>query len=472
MQTPSAAQPLAFSVMACGQLIAQQDLPATWQSARIQEALGAARQRFGHVLCLCRRHPLKLQIRRRKEHFHLAVWPNEGPAHDSECSFFRDELADAVASSDDPAGDRQPTGHVVPDSVGSAVDTPTRARVSFHLGAAGGQASGPSISIRSLGVQLWERASLCRWHPSWTRDWGRTRYQILLAAGGIELNGAPAEDLLFVPRPYRESQQNILNSQWEDFARGLTINKGSTRVLIAPVRRFTPESDRHPPVMHLRHLRAPIGLSRACHEFVVRDCRNALRSTRLQAIENGAFDGLYPAPEVIGFFLVEGSSRGGVWARAAWLMPVHPTSYIPAANPNTVRLVDRLIEQGYAFQHLISDTQASRRTTADWLVRHVIGPDDAPVARAALEILDRGSNPEYLAARSDIAVRMHNAGIPTWTWVPGGRRADREVPQLPPSDHVPGSVARDMIRQIQATPSADYRFGASRKFSFDERKTA
>lgn len=463
MQTPSpSTRQIAFQVLACGDAFPQGEIASAWQSKAFQDAVRAARERFGHALCLCRRQPLKLQIREREALCHLAVWPNEGPAHDTECVYFRDEVTDGEAA--------RPADTAEPPSSTIQIPQP-RSRIRYTLGMSASAGARP-VSIRSLAIQFWERASLCRWHPTWTRDWGRTRYQLMLAAREMEFDGAAGENNLFVPRPYRESQQGALNAEWEQFTRELGVLRGSTRILIAPVRRFTPQTPQHPPVVHLRHLRAPIGLSPACHDFIVRECRNALRSDRLMKNSTTNDAAAPAAPEVIGFFLVEGSSRGGVWARAAWLLMVHPIAYIPTPNPSAVMLVDELLAQGYAFQHLLTDVQPSKREAADWLVRHVRGPDGIPASRAALEILDRGCSPEYLASRAAVAERMQRAGIPTWTWVPEGRRAARAVPPLPPADHVSPPVAAGALRQIQSNPSADYRYGASSKFSTEERKTA
>jgi hypothetical protein len=99
-----------------------------------------------------------------------------------------------------------------------------------------------------------------------------------------------------------------------------------------------------------------------------------------------------------------------------------------------VLLVDRLVADGYAFQYLLSELPASRRITADWLIRHVLDPNGQPIARAAHEVLNAGSSPEYAAARNQVAQRMNVQGIPTWTWIPTGRVATQQVPPLPPTD--------------------------------------
>ncbi len=432
----------------------------------MQQLLLSARQRYGHVVCSCRPSPLKLQVRLRDGKFHLAVWPNEGPSHDSECLFFRDELAEEVAAN-------APAPAPMPSPAPGHHQT---SRIALALSGAGvGQPNEQSISVRGLAHRLWEAASLCRWHPTWTRDWGRTRYQLIQAASAFSLNGLHVEDVLFIPRAYRKSKQAELNFEWDSFVRSLMTEKGRLpRLLIAPVRRLAFAQGEKPPIALLRHLHIPIGLTPACADFLARECRNAISNSRAseRRLQDAGADQNSTAPELIGFFSVEGSSRGGVWARAGWLMPVHPTSYLPAASRDIVLLIDHLLEGGHAFQHLLSELSPSRRATTDWLVRHVIGPDQRPVSRAALEISNRGSTPEYANARAAIATRMGAQGIPTWTWTPNGSRSQRVLPPLPPTDQMAFDAAATTLQQIASSPNADYGYGPSLKFSIDERKTA
>jgi len=460
------------SILVAGERVQQALLRGGWEQADVQQLLGAARQRFGHALCACRREPLKLQIRLREHKYHLAVWPQEGPSHDSECLFFRDEVADEAS----PAANLRPASGP-PDSKPAAAEASGPSRFSLVLGGTTEPASTDTVvSIRSLANRMWEAASLCRWHPSWKRDWGRTRYQLQQAALQFTLNGHPAEKLLFIPRPYRESMQAVLNGEWDAFVRQLITNRdGIPRLLIAPVRSVLSQREGHPPAVFLRHLHVPIGLTPACANFIWRECRNILSNSRLTTPRSkmpGPAAAPQYGPEVIGVFSVDGSTRGGVWARAGWLLPVHSSTYIPAANHDTVMLIDSLLAGGYAFQHLMSELQPSRRTNADWLLRHVVGPDGRAVARAALEIVDRGCTPEYAAVRAAIAQRMSAQGIPTWTWSPAGRGHERVVPPLPPSDQAPKQVAALALRQISLSPHAEYRYGPSNQFTLHERKSA
>jgi hypothetical protein len=455
MHTPHPTANAAHCVLAAGERLPQARLRVAWETHEVQQVLQAARQRFGHALCTCRREPLKLQIRLREGKYHLAVWPQEGPVHDSVCAFFRDEVAEQaspVANLRLASAAEQPTPVATPAA--------GRARLALVLGGTAEPAPKDTVvSVRALSHRLWESASLCRWHPDWTRDWGRARYQLLQAASEFTLNGRPAEDLLFAPRPYREARQDALNAEWDAFVRQLvTTRDGGPRLLVAPVRRLSAPREGHAASAFLRHLHAPIGLTPACYDFLARECRHVLRNNRLA--QPSAPEDLAAAPEVVGLFSVEGSSRGGVWARAGWLLSVHPSTYIPAATRDLALLVDALVRGRYAFQYLINELAPSRRTTADWLVRHVLGPDGRPVARAALEVVSRTASAEFLALRATIAQHMSEQGIPTWSWSPPARGVDRAMPPLPPTDLLPTDAAQEQLKQIAASPDVDYRFEA------------
>lgn len=473
MISPSTSQLVSHSVLAGGERIPQSQLREHWDSPEVQRVLFAARQRFGHALCTCRPQPLKLQVRLRDDKCHLAVWPQEHPAHDSECIFFHDEIAEgasAVAALRNAAAP-------APTPTPAPVAAPVRRIPLFTAPHAPSPADGATVTIKNLAQRLWEVASLCRWHPGWTRDWGRSRYQLQRGAAEFTLNGHPLEDLLFVPRPYREAIAGVLNEEWERFLRSLHVDAGlAPRLLIAPVRAVNPPGDQHPATVLLRHLRGPIGLTGTCYDFISRDCRNALSNSRVGSAQRTPdakrepSGQVPPYPELMGFFLVEGSSRGGVWARAGWLMAVHPSTYIPAASSNVVLLIDALVTGRYAFQHLISEAQPSRRTAPDLLVRHVRRPDGVPVARAALEVLAPSVSNDFLGARAAIADRMREQDIPTWVWTTAGRSGERRVPPLPPHDQVPPEVAAHVLQQISASCHADYRYGFSSKFTPLERK--
>lgn len=515
MTTTAQPSSLAARLMIGGRVFGQREVDDQAHIAEIQQAMVAARERFGHALCLCRRQPLKLQVLLRESKLHLAVWPHEGPLHDSECAFFRDDLwsnpiitprspeqvqAQSQATHDHPVA-RAPfpaTARATPATQATLRPRATSARVnsgaeptgtaapaserrSLTLSIPGQRAISDGVdrrlNLKNLAMGLWEEADLCRWHPSWTRDWGRVRYQLMRVARTLEVNGVAMEELLFVPRRFRESARRQFNADWQGFVASLSMGRQDAtrplRLLVAPVRSFSVPANQLP-VMHLRHLRHPVVLSDAALDFLRNNCSAALRHLQANDDEariNKAIEGNEAIPygkhnpEVMGFFLAEVNLRGGVFARTTWLMNVHPRSFIPANNPNAVLLVDALLDNGHAFQRNLTDVQPIKRVAPDWLVRHVVGPNGQTVARAALDVLERGSSPEYLQTRHAMAASLAAKGVPTWTWLPGGNWAERRVPALPPRDEQAPNEAQHRLQEISTCADADYQFGPSPRFS-------
>ncbi|MBC5767550.1 DUF1173 family protein [Ramlibacter albus] len=468
MTPTTRANPSQHSVTAAGERIGQQQLVTEWELAPIQRALMNAREKYSYALCGCRPESLKLQIRLRAGKLHLAVWPDEGPKHDTLCMFFRDELVESPAHGrQSQAADESSTSRTKPPAPAVPFLGGKRTALQLASRTAPAAAGVEVLNVRGLLMRLWDAASLCRWHPNWTRDWGRARHELLKAVSGFTLNGQPAESAVFAPRPYREALQEQLNAEWDFFVDAVGRRRdGELRVLIAPVRGFTPGSPEDAQIL-LRHLRVPLGLSTACAEFLRRECRNALSNSRLAADDGGQ------RPELVGIFSVErGRGSHPVVARAGWLMGVHPGTYMPAQNEYTVMLVDALLAGRYAFEFIASDAPPSQRSAPDWLVRHVRGPDGSTVTRAALEVLDRGAAPAFREARSRIAEHMAAHGVPTWTWVPQGRRGERRVPPLPPPDFQHAAEAARVLHELQQMPCADYALGASPKFHQPQRTNA
>lgn len=456
-----------------GELFDGKRLRDSREDDAFQRAMGAARTRFGHALCECRRHALKLQIRLREGRYHLAVWPEEGHLHDSSCVFFRDEDDFRHRSALPRHNNAEPLTSAAPsrqeekltplqslDRAGrTETPTPLR-RISADR----------NMPLHPLLNMLWTEASLCRWHPTWNRDWGRTRYQLLEAAAGIEFNGAPLSDRFYAPRPYRESMRDAINSEFERFIGTLArANDEALKsgIIVAPVRQFVELASGQTNVL-LRHMNTPIGLDPQVYEFLLRTCRNAMR--RVDA-NHGAREILGEGqdsaakmrhPEVVAILLVRPSTRLGLWAKAAWLMQVHPQRFIPANNQDEVALVNALADRDYQFSRLLNDAE-QRKERPEWVVRHVADPMGKIVPRVALEIMNHGSSPEYLAARGDLVDRLAQDGIPTWTWTPVGSRLAQAVPPLPPLEQEDPSKTAALLQEVTRNrPLVHYAYGSGR----------
>jgi hypothetical protein len=353
-------EPPQHTVLAAGAQLAQTVLQQHWDGPQVQRLLFAARQRFGHALCACRPQPLKLQIRLRGDKCHLAVWPRQHGEHDKHCLFFAGGLP---RTSPTPGGQAP-----VPVTQAPTVRT---ARTALWLGPPGTAPRGAQpVSARTLALRLWEAASLCRWHPGWSRDWGRTRYQLHQAARAFTLNSCPLEHLLFVPRDSRPHASSEQDPEWAQFVGSLRGNPYlAPRVLVAPVEALQPPTARADAAVWLRRGREPVDLHPSCWQFLSRACGDAISAAcvvpaRTDRQEDVA-DRPACVPEVIGSFVIERSTDAALCSRAAWLLAVHRGTFIPAPTQELVRLIDALVAGGHAFHHpLHSYLRAARRTSS------------------------------------------------------------------------------------------------------------
>lgn len=443
----------AHSVLAGGQRISQRQLAGEWATPALQEALARARQ-YGHALCECRGEPLKLQVRLREGKFHLAVWPEEGPEHDVACAFFRDELTEpkAVGNAEQPLS---------AEGAATALRTAVFMRGLYPAGG-----DGPEISVQAFLYRLMQMASLCRWSPGWVRDWGRVRYEILAACKQFNINGVPAENWVFAPRPYRDSQRDALHAEWYAFLRRLRDDHSQCGIVIAPLRRLVLESDLpHPPCVQFSHLPGDIALDAGTAQFLQRD--KAIRRTR------SALEGQSKALRFLGVFIIQAQKRGGLWATRGAVLPVHPTTYIPINSLWELPMVDKLLAEQHVFERLLPDLTGEQATPAHWIVRHVIGPEGRKVSRAALQLLHTRLTSDVTATRAEAAAQLAAAGVPVWSWQPDQQPMDApRVPPLPPKDWTAPAQAGAILAEIATCPDADYGYGHPIKFFNPERKAA
>lgn len=444
------------------------------QATNFQAALDSARHKFGYALCLCRPNSQKLQIRLREGKYHLAVWPEQGHLHDSGCIFFREEddsnaaeIQAKVHEHEDGSREIKLTFALDRSSLASSPRPQNASRLTVDDHKIPEQAS-----LRGLLHLLWHEASLTRWHPAWERDWGRARYELVQAAHRLTIKETPLSERLFVPRPFREAIKDDLNREWDHFVANMARPMGNTirsGLLIAPVRKFV-ELQGGAVAMHLRHLRSPIGLNQSTFSFLKSNCKIGVRRVTLDAEERErAAEPRTPGwtrpiqPEVVAIAHVEANTRGGVWARGVWLLPVHPVVFIPANNSDEVLLIDALIRGNYQFSRLLTSEPPMLRSRPEWLIRHVYDPQGRPVPRAALEILNNGAPQDFIARRGDLADRLAQQGMPIWTWTPVGSKGGIRVPPLPPHDAMKPVLAREVLDAIQNHRGVFYAFGSGRE---------
>jgi hypothetical protein len=470
---PTSVQSKYVHLLVCDEHFDGERLGIPAEKQRLQALLDQARHKYGHALCTCRPNSLKLQIRLRDGKYHLAVWPEQGQLHDSACIFYREDESEPQTKAVSKAHEKDDGTREIKLKFAldrSVLFSTPRPQSPTRL-SAGDHNPPEQASLRELLNLMWKEASLTRWHPRWSRDWGRARHELIQAAQSITVKGMPLSERLFVPRPFRVSLKDEINREWDRFTHNLAVSQSDvikSALIIAPVKKFserTSTTDGRVTVsMHLRHMLSPIGISDTIHAFLGSNCKTALRRVHLNAQEDqDRLERPRPnnwielsQPEVIAIAHVEQNSKGGIWARGVWLMCVHPQVFIPATNTDEILLIDALIQNGHQFSRLLSSQQATHRTQPEWTLRHVYDPNGKPVACAALEILSNGAGADFLAQRHSMAQGLSARGVPMWTWTPLGRQLGRVVPPLPPCETTPKNVALHTLNSITNAPGTRY----------------
>jgi len=453
--------------------IDQSALTTSLASPGIQAAMSRARSTLGHALCLCNGSPSKLQIRLRDNKLHLAVWPNEGLLHHRECLFFRDEINEEARShaltqktpsdpNERPAYDSHDARHDL------------KIHHFFHLGNA--RADAPSsyepISLRRLIDMLWIDGSLTRWHPDWTRDWMRTRYELTKAASRYSISGIPLEKMLFIPGANNLHTSPNSPNPWDEFVHTVLQGDGhtpGTGLLVAPIRQVSIK-DRQRMSFLPRLMTEEIHLTDRCSDYIERTCSGSLHHLWLQNKGCRDYDGqisikaMHNLPAVIGIFHVE-LGRQGVFSRAAHLLSVHPGNFIPASSVFSVRLIDALCDGGYTFERIKGFGKDAALRTPSWLVRNVFDPTGKIVPRAALDVVHHHSEPQYIQERKNLAAALADKGVPTWSWHPVGNPSFGPFPHLPPHARSSDLDAKTKMALIRLTPEVVYSYGNTTKGS-------
>lgn len=130
--------------------------------------LQASKASPGHVLCQCKPHdPLRLQLRKHGDVILVAVWPEEGPLHATECDFYRDDVKDAAAAWATKNGieeDEQGNINIKPGFLLSRATkkAPTRS-VTATPTSASNTAARRSAGLSAILHMLWNQAQNNRW---------------------------------------------------------------------------------------------------------------------------------------------------------------------------------------------------------------------------------------------------------------------------------------------------------------------
>lgn len=384
-----------------------------------QPALIDARQKYGFALCMCSAPPRQLVIREVKGVAYLAVWPNDGPNHDTGCEFHReigaaepsdDEKADLAAEhqgGERPARLVRPAAKVLPDGHWDiAIDLPRppsgRSGDSHRPAkdARDGSATEPvrrdQFSVGEMLGWMWENANFNRWGKGWRRDWRRVGDIIRRDAQTIQIAGESLADCLYVPLPYRSDDEAAMQAQWDHFVQPLVASAehGPNRkrgFVLAEVKAF--DRTEYGFRVQLRNMARPLFVDDHLHAALAKSSPLALALLpKVKAM----------GCSVVALWAIEATGRGNFRAIAGALLLVN-SRYIPVSTTAELQIANALCGSDRTFTKGVG-----RYNGADFVIREGGQPK-------ALLVYTLNS-PDYLVKRDAVAQRCVDAGCSVWKW--------------------------------------------------------
>lgn len=327
----------------------------------VQKGLASARAELGHAQCMCTVPPRKLQVRRRGQRLHLAVWPDDGEEHADQCPFRRVHTHDqalaecpAIVQGEDGIRIKLQNGlihWVAPDNrelprAGVADADEQEVKSETEKGAKPPTVRG--LTLLELWDLLWRQAGLAEWRQGWKRDYWRVATHLTRAVADTKVGEVPLSDILQVVPPWRESTADATKAIWEAFDASLDRKPGRetpSRLVLGEVDSLRKST--YGWQMRLRHTRPPIYIDEGLRGRWAKAWPAAVES--LNKDPNDA--GHQPSTtwrRVMVLLQIVRSQRGNLLGVAGHLVPVDP-HYFACDSLDEARLVDALISQGRHF---------------------------------------------------------------------------------------------------------------------------
>lgn len=191
-------------------------------------------QGFAECGCGSRRPRPKLVIRRPRDIFLLARWPEQAHLHAEGCPFNRQALAKSGAGDNlDPF--RMKEGH-------HDIRLDASLSVSAHTPAASVRRATTSLSTkpqrRSAGLlafleYAWEQAGLNVWPGTGSRGWNACWSQLTTELADCRINGKPADGLLHVMQRWDQERKTEILAEFEAWQARLAPTKaGNPRGIV------------------------------------------------------------------------------------------------------------------------------------------------------------------------------------------------------------------------------------------------
>ncbi|AZG17082.1 DUF1173 family protein [Cupriavidus pauculus] len=353
-------------------------------------------QGFAECGCGTQRPRPKLVIRRHRDIFLLARWPEQAHQHAAACPFNRQTPAKSGPSDNLDAFRLKDGHHDIRLGVTLTVSTHTPA--SAVQRAQQGQSS--QTQRRSAGLlafleYAWEQAGLNAWPGTGYRGWTACWSQLTTELAECRINGRPAEGLLHIVQRWDPSRKTEILAEFDAWQARLTPTAaGSPRGIVIG------QLESHEPSQYggklvLRQSRQRYFLSADLY-------------ARLQSSFGGALSAVGKDDQrCVAILLVE-MSKGGYLRVVDVGAMLSNSQFLPCDSSHEVAMADRLIAERRAFRKPLRHI-GQAATHPDFVLTDV-------TPEVVVEVLGMTGNADYDARIAEKRAHYRAAGIPFVEW--------------------------------------------------------
>lgn len=355
-------------------------------------------QGFAECSCSTRRPRPKLVIRRHRDIFLLARWPDQAHHHAEGCPFNRQALAKSGAGDNlDPFRFRDGRHDIRLDaSLSVSAHTPAKPVQRLPKG----QSTKPqrrSAGLLAFLEYAWEQAGLNVWSASGSRSWNACWSQLATELAECRINGKPADGLLHVMQRWDPSRRTEILAEFEAWQGRLTSTPaGNTRGIVIG------EIESHAPTQ----FGGEIVLRQSTQRFFLA----ADLYARLQVSFGGALSGTgKPEQRCVAVLLVERSKSGYLTVVDAAAMLAN-RQFLPCDSSYEVAMADHLVALQRAFRKPLR--HIGRAAVHPDFVLTDVAPE------AVIEVLGMTGNTDYDARLAQKQAFYRANGVPVIEWRP------------------------------------------------------
>jgi len=353
-------------------------------------------QGFAECGCRTERPRPKLVIRRHRDIFLLARWPEQAHHHDTGCPFNRQTLAKLGAGDNlDPFRMRDGHHDIRLDASLSLSTLTPAAAVRRQPKGESSKAQRRSAGLLAFLEYAWEQAGLNVWPGSGVRGWNACWSRLTAELADCRINGKPADGLLHVVQRWDPQRKSEILSEFEAWqARLNPAAAGTPRgLLIGEI------------VSHeTTQFGGKIALRQTSQRFFV----NAQVYARLQSSFGVALLGTGKDEQrCVAILLVEKSKSGYLMVVDGAAMLTNRL-FLPCDSGHEVAMADHLIDHNRAFRKPLR--HIGRAAAHPDFVLADVDPE------TVVEVLGMTGNPEYDARVTLKRAHYAAAGTPVIEW--------------------------------------------------------